>query len=588
MFRDFSEEAKQNLKTLVSQVESENISKFTDWIGDRWYDFEELIGKLNIRNYLDRVNEYHKVVIDKNNTTLKDIDRIFNQVNGVNNAYGTIFKNTSELLITWQKYIDTLNGFVKPEGEKFDADAINISMHSITAEIDNMNVQCLKDRMVQNINGQLVFDEDLIYEYVKKDMSELSSEERQAVVDVISQMKDTVVVYETLATYGTDEAGVDLGQHAAWINDNTEFESYTDVSIHYNEKYINLLNYISEHSNEENTVASSLVKICDGDKSVELLGKEYYDSVGKIFGTTSFTEYLIKYKSEHTEQYFMKLERIENSSLKASAEFKEKINDPVEDGLKNKKLYKDEEETVYLDSSGNKIKKEDAPKFFKKEATLVENKINKVVSESIYDGTFDTPGDGNVNVVIGNAEAHGSFSSGLYTVQYKDNGEEIRKFSPAVNAEVGASVTALEVDWQQQWLGDEMLGLNTDVDVTVGKVGATADLGIQMYGEDGNLAIQAGAGVKVEAIAAEAGGSIGLNALGGEVGVKGSVNVGIGAHADVGYKDGVFKLDIGASIGVGASVGLEIDVGGMVDSACDVAESAWNGLKDGFNKLKWW
>ncbi len=41
------------------------------------------------------------------------------------------------------------------------------------------------------------------------------------------------------------------------------------------------------------------------------------------------------------------------------------------------------------------------------------------------------------------------------------------------------------------------------------------------------------------------------NVLGGEVGVSGSVSVGVGAHADVGYKDGVFKFDIGASIGLG-------------------------------------
>lgn len=61
------------------------------------------------------------------------------------------------------------------------------------------------------------------------------------------------------------------------------------------------------------------------------------------------------------------------------------------------------------------------------------------------------------------------------------------------------------------------------------------------------LTVKAG---DAEATAAELEGSLGVNVLGGEVGVSGSVSVGVGAHADVGYKDGVFKFDIGASIGL--------------------------------------
>jgi hypothetical protein len=68
----------------------------------------------------------------------------------------------------------------------------------------------------------------------------------------------------------------------------------------------------------------------------------------------------------------------------------------------------------------------------------------------------------------------------------------------------------------------------------------------------------------VEATLAELEGTAAVNVLGGEVSVSGSVSVVIGAHADVGLKDGVFKVDTGVSMGVGVSVGLEVDVGGMV------------------------
>lgn len=65
MKRDFSEASKQKLIALVTQVENEKYSEFTDWVGDRWYDFESWIGQLNIKHYLDNVNAYHKKVIDK-------------------------------------------------------------------------------------------------------------------------------------------------------------------------------------------------------------------------------------------------------------------------------------------------------------------------------------------------------------------------------------------------------------------------------------------------------------------------------------------------------------------------------------------
>ena len=132
------------------------------------------------------------------------------------------------------------------------------------------------------------------------------------------------------------------------------------------------------------------------------------------------------------------------------------------------------------------------------------------------------------------------------------------------------------------------ISIYADAKVTVGKAEAKADATAQIFGSDGKLDAQLGASAKAEAIAAEVEGSAGINVLGGEVGVKGSVNVGIGAHADVGYRDGVVKVDIGASLGVGASVALEVDVGGMVDTITDTATAAWEGVKSGWKAFTSW
>ena len=102
----------------------------------------------------------------------------------------------------------------------------------------------------------------------------------------------------------------------------------------------------------------------------------------------------------------------------------------------------------------------------------------------------------------------------------------------------------------------------------------------QLYGEDGKLQPQLGVSASAEAIAAEVSGNVDVNILGGEVGVNGSVNFGVGAHADLGFKDGVVKVDLGASLGVGVSVGFEADIGGAVNTVVSGAESAWNDVTD--------
>jgi hypothetical protein len=588
MYRDFSDASKQRVLGLVSEVENDKLCDLTDWIGDRWYDFESWIGRLNIRNYINDVNSYHKKVIDKNNATKDSIETIFNNVSNVNTTYGTIMGNIDVSLGKISSYIDAMNTIVTPSNGMFESNAMSSKFDSLLKEMNTSNVQCLKDQMVQNVDGELIFNEDLIYEYLKKDQAQLSEEEQEMLIDVIATLQETVAIYETLASVGTDELGVDVLHYVSWMAEDTKYDSFTAVSAHYNEFYTNLLNFMVEQDESSNSFAASILKASNGEYSLTILGAECKEKLDSLFGGESVKIYTAKFESKHTEHYFAKLEASEKESLKTDGLGKKesnKRNKEIKEKLESSgKRFDTDIKPKYYDVFEGEISKKDAPKFYKKEITLAELKKSVSANVSIYDGTFDTFGDGSVEVVIGRAEAHANISAGLYTLD--NNGE--KKFSPGVNAEVGASVTALDVEWEQQWLGDEMLGFNTDVEVKAGDVGAKADIGAQIYGEDGKLDLQLGTSAKAEAIAAELEATGGVNILGGEVGVSGSVNFGIGAHADVGFKDWVFKFDIGASIGVGVSVGAEVDIGGMVDTVCDKAESAWQGLKKGWKTVTSW
>ena len=273
-------------------------------------------------------------------------------------------------------------------------------------------------------------------------------------------------------------------------------------------------------------------------------------------------------------------------SLTAGNDFS-KLNDGIKDrldkwGLRDKKTYKD---GYYDPESGKWIDEKKAPLFYEREATIFEVGDKASVEADLFKASYDWGKGGKMDVAVGKAEAHAEWGAGLYVVSTDKNGNTIRKFSPGVHGEVGASITALEVNYENQLLGDENLGFNVEGGVTVGKVGAKAEGGFQIYGEDGKLKPQIGVSASAEAIGGEISGKAGVNVLGGEVGVKGSLNYGIGAHADVGYKDGVFKVDIGATLGVGASVSLEVDIGGMVNTVADAAASAWDGIKSGWDSF---
>jgi hypothetical protein len=133
-----------------------------------------------------------------------------------------------------------------------------------------------------------------------------------------------------------------------------------------------------------------------------------------------------------------------------------------------------------------------------------------------------------------------------------------------------------------------MFGATAKGTATAGKVEAQANAGAMIFDENHKINPQLSAGASAEAIGGELTGKAQVDVLGGSVGVKGSVNYGIGAHADVGLKDGVVKVDIGATVGVGVSLGAEVDVGGMVDTVVDKAETGAKFIADKWDSaLKW-
>ncbi len=244
---------------------------------------------------------------------------------------------------------------------------------------------------------------------------------------------------------------------------------------------------------------------------------------------------------------------------------------------KETKIKQDEKRNEKIKSFNEKVKKYnkgEKENWYKKKGTILEGSYEESLEGSVF--VSRSPGkNGSSEVKIGTGEVHGKVSGGLYIFEKDKNGKTKRILSPSVDAEIGASVSLIEASAEGR-IGfggqdKDTLGLYGDVNAKAGS--ADAKLGIQASKDQVHVSAKAEADVvKLEA-------SGGVTVLGADIGVKGSVKVGVGFHADVGYTDGKVKVDIGAAIGLGADIGFEVDVKKTVKAVCGFAKSIIPWLK---------
>lgn len=221
---------------------------------------------------------------------------------------------------------------------------------------------------------------------------------------------------------------------------------------------------------------------------------------------------------------------------------------------------------------------------------FVDNIKDTVIDKTSFEAEAKTSGalyqnqisceNGSLGVSALAYEAYASAEGGLMSKD--EDGNLI--IDPHIDAKVGASFTALEAAGAYA-VGDEWMGADASGNITVGKVSGQAELTAGLRAEDGSLDPHAKLNASAEAILIDAKAQAGVTVLGTKAEVEGSVNIGVGAHANVEIGDGKIACDIGASLGIGASISFTIDYGGTVDAvkkaAKGMAESVWK-------KVKWW
>lgn len=145
MKKDFTKASEEHLVSIIKSVEPNNwIEKVGDWFGDIGLTISGWFGNLNIDNYLNNIDEYHKKILDKNNTTIKQLRKIFQTVRSDDLNYSKKYRSeiSNSMITPIQRFIDELIIIVEPSGINFNVETVNSKLSSL-AEILIENIKKL-------------------------------------------------------------------------------------------------------------------------------------------------------------------------------------------------------------------------------------------------------------------------------------------------------------------------------------------------------------------------------------------------------------------------------------------------------------
>lgn len=221
MIRDFSKEAKETLYSQIDRVTPTGvIESVGDFFGDLGLAFQSWVGELSINSYLDNVEAYHEKVLDKNNTTKKEIDKIFQEVASVDSSYAGNFQEIATVMSQYREYINAMSEIILPQNLTNPLAAAHISLQEILRQMQDNEVELWIN---QYLNGEEVEIEDWKREQIEayierqvnalgRDVTRLNEAEDKAMqerVVILYQMLDPDVAQRFRELFDSSETAID-------------------------------------------------------------------------------------------------------------------------------------------------------------------------------------------------------------------------------------------------------------------------------------------------------------------------------------------------------------------------------------------
>lgn len=151
--RKYTEEVYNELVSMIQDIQENDVCWIKDVIGDSVSYFRSWIGELNIEHYLDNVSEYHREVLDQHNTTVEELDKIFDEVGYLDFTYRDKVENLYDGLCDYRCGIEALSSafgaggsLISPSHIQICADQVNALLASGSERIDETFEEVLRKR----------------------------------------------------------------------------------------------------------------------------------------------------------------------------------------------------------------------------------------------------------------------------------------------------------------------------------------------------------------------------------------------------------------------------------------------------------
>ncbi len=227
----------------------------------------------------------------------------------------------------------------------------------------------------------------------------------------------------------------------------------------------------------------------------------------------------------------------------------------------------DDQKYTY-DEKTKKFIKEKSDKSSKPEKKVSKKDIAESIT--IAEFSYSFLDDDEKGTVIGETE-----NGSKITLNKRDLYIKHKLTAGSFESKIGAAYSMLTFETGDSRIcGNDMLGVHGSAKVELMSASASAGLSVGWLDENGNFDPNIKAGVNMEAVIAKASGEAGVDILGCDVNVKGSVGVGLGFHANAKIDKGVLDVNFGGYLGFGGDVSLEIDLSGAIETVDKVVDFA--------------
>ena len=177
MIRDFSDDEREKLQAYAIAEENANFSSIENYIYDRMTDID--VSDLDISDYIDDIDNYHKQLIDAENLTSTKIGELFDAVHSVDENTVSSVDLVKGLIESIGNTIDSLAGCIEIGNYKSTGKPLALSSVDYKEKLENEVPHSDADALVTVYKEYRNGNYEAVQDYIDKLVEELPTDVRE-------------------------------------------------------------------------------------------------------------------------------------------------------------------------------------------------------------------------------------------------------------------------------------------------------------------------------------------------------------------------------------------------------------------------